>query len=325
MNHHPESIQLFPQRATLAGILTLLMLPTAGAAQEKPGAVEGVVVDRVTGQPVSSAIVAITPTDLAVCTGADGRFKVDAVTAGLHGLAVHAVGYADLVEPKIVVRSGDVTTVTLQLEPAVLSAPAPVQAAGAPPSPHKSKIPFGVGIGMAVERRIAADRNTSDTWGITVLPRFIGYGLGPAVDFPWTETGAVKTLGAAIELGVVRMKPSMVGLMWQQPLAPGLSADIQFVAGYSFNSVAKPERSAAHAQVTVSQAVTDIGNSLTWETRLAVWREAGPRLGLMVAARYLHTRPQLTFADGTQRVWLADRVTLEAGLAVTIIKAPWAR
>jgi Carboxypeptidase regulatory-like domain len=328
MNHHRESIQPLPKRATLAGILTLLMLPTAGAAQEKPGTVEGVVVDRVTGQSVSSAVVAVTPTDLTVCTGADGRFRVDAVTSGRHGLAVHAVGYADRVEPNIVVRPGEVTSVTLQLEPTPSSGPrATVRAAGAPPNTaDKSKLPFGVGIGMAAERRIAADRNASDTWGVTVLPRFIGYGLGPAIDFPWTETGAVETLGsAATELGVIRMKPSMAGVMWQQPLAPGLSADIQFVAGYSFNSVAKPEKRAVRSQVAVPQAVTDIGNSFAWETRLAVWGEVGPRLGLMVAARYLHTRPQFTFADGTPRVWKADRVTLEAGLAFTVIKAPWAR
>jgi hypothetical protein len=328
MNRHRARILLFPKRTMCAGILTLLMLPAAGAAQEEPGAIEGVVVNRVTGQSVSSAVVAVTPTDLAVCTGADGRFRVDAVTSGLHGLAVHAVGYADRVEPHIVVRPGDVTRVTLELDPAPSSGPrAGAQAAGAPPNTaHKSKIPFGVGIGMAAERRIAADRNASATWGVTVLPRFIGYGLGPAIDFPWTETGAVKTLGSgATELGVIRMKPSMAGVMWQQPLAPGLSADIQFVAGYSFNSVAKPEKSAVRSQVAVPQAVTDIGNSFAWETRLAVWREVGPRLGLMVAGRYLHTRPQFTLADGTQRVWKADRVTLEAGLAFTVIKAPWAR
>jgi hypothetical protein len=324
MNRHRARILLFPKRTMCAGILTLLMLPTAGAAQEKPGTIEGVVVDRVTGQSVSSAVVAVTPTDLAVCTG---RFRVDVVTSGLHGLAVHAVGYADRVEPHIVVRPGDVTRVTLQLDPAPSSGPrAGAQAAGVPNTAHKSKIPFGVGIGMAAERRIAADRNASDTWGVTVLPRFIGYGLGPAIDFPWTETGAVKTLGSgATELGVIRMKPSMAGVMWQQPLAPGLSADIQFVAGYSFNSVAKPEKSAGRSQVVVPQSVTDIGNSFAWETRLAVWGEVGPRLGLMVAGRYLHTRPQFTFADRTQRVWKADRVTLEAGLALTVIKAPWAR
>jgi hypothetical protein len=32
---------------------------------------------------------------------------------------------------------------------------------------------------MAAERRIAADRNASDTRGVIVLPRFIGFGLGP--------------------------------------------------------------------------------------------------------------------------------------------------
>jgi hypothetical protein len=84
-----------------------------------------------------------------------------------------------------------------------------------------------------------------------------------------------------------------------QPLAPGLSADIQFVAGYSFNSLAKSDKNAVRAQVAVPQAVTDIGNSFAWETRLALWREVGPRLGLMVAGRYLHTRPEFTFADGT--------------------------
>jgi Carboxypeptidase regulatory-like domain len=141
MNRHRARILLFPKRTMCAGILTLLMLPPAGAAQEKPGTIEGVVVDRVTGQSVSSAVVAVTPTDLTVCTGADGRFRVDVVTSGLHGLAVHAVGYADRVEPHIVVRPGDVTRVTLQLDPAPSSGPrAGAQAAGAPPdTAHKSK------------------------------------------------------------------------------------------------------------------------------------------------------------------------------------------
>src|SRR4029450_9399242 len=141
MNRHRARILLFSKRTMCAGILTLLMLPTAGAAQEKPGTIEGVVVDRVTGQSVSSAVVGVTPTDLAVCTG---RFRVDVVTSGLHGLAVHAVGYADRVEPHIVVRPGDVTRVTLQLDPAPSSGPrAGAQAAGVPNTRHKSKMRFG--------------------------------------------------------------------------------------------------------------------------------------------------------------------------------------
>jgi hypothetical protein len=70
----------------------------------------------------------------------------------------------------------------------------------------------------------------------------------------------------------------MAGAMWQ--LASGLSAEIQFVPGYSFNSVASSDKSAVRAQVAVPQAVTDIGNSFAWETRLALWREMGLHLEL---------------------------------------------
>jgi hypothetical protein len=66
----------------------------------------------------------------------------------------------------------------------------------------------------------------------------------------------------------------MAGTMWQ--LASGLSAEIQFVPGYSFNSVASSEKNVVRDQVAVPQAVTDIGNA--WETRLALCREVGPRL-----------------------------------------------
>jgi hypothetical protein len=69
----------------------------------------------------------------------------------------------------------------------------------------------------------------------------------------------------------------MAGAMWQ--LASGLSAEIQFVPGYSFNSVASSEKNVVRAQVAVPQAVTDIGNSFAWETRLTLCREVGPRLG----------------------------------------------
>jgi hypothetical protein len=97
------------------------------------------------------------------------------------------------------------------------------------------------------------------------------------------------------------------------------------VAGYSFNSAGQAGNSPLRAQVAVLQEVVEVSDSFAWETRLAIWRDLGPRVGFMVAGRYLRTRPRFTFADGTQRVWNADRVTLEAGLAFTLIKAPWAR
>jgi hypothetical protein len=99
----------------------------------------------------------------------------------------------------------------------------------------------------------------------------------------------------------------MAGAMWQ--LASGLSAEIQFVPGYSFNSVASSKKNVVRAQVAVPQAVTDIGNIFAWETRLALCREVGPRLGRPDGRRtvYAHAALVHTFADGTHRVWKADR------------------
>jgi hypothetical protein len=92
------------------------------------------------------------------------------------------------------------------------------------------------------------------------------------------------------------------------------------------------QRSVDHAgskplkvQLAVPQAVTRVDDSFAWEPRLALWYDVGSRVGLMVAARYMHTRPALTFADGSQHAWKADRFTIEAGLTFTLIQAPWAR
>ncbi len=192
--------------------------------------------------------------------------------------------------------------------------------------PRRKGLPFGLGIGLSVERRMASDPSSSDVWGVAPLPRFIARGLGPAFSFSRIDAGAVNARAeGSTELGVVRIKPVMAGLVWQQPLGKRTSAEMHVVAGYAFNSAGKPGRKPLAAQVAVPQAVVDVDDSFAWETRLALWRDLGPRLGVMVGARYLHTRPRFTFADGSARAWRADRVTLEAGLAFTLIKAPWDR
>ena len=195
-----------------------------------------------------------------------------------------------------------------------------------PAERHKELIAVGFGIGLSGERRIASDPNASDVWGIAMFPRFIARGLGPAFDFPWTKTGVVNRLRSeSPELGVIQMKPAMGGLAWQKEFGTNLSAVFQVVAGYSFNSVAASGQHPLRAEVAVPQAVVDVGDSFAWETQLSLWRELAPRIGFMVSGRYLHTRPRFTFADGSERIWRGDRVTLGAGLAFTLIKAPWMR
>jgi len=208
------------------------------------------------------------------------------------------------------VRSGDLVTITLELEPR---------------SERRKKMPFGFGIGIAGERRIASDPDTSDEWGLALLPRFIRRGLAPACTLRWTRTGMRIPGGELAELGVLRMKPTMVGVILQEPVAKRVWSEIQIVAGYSFNSTAPSAEKLLKPHVAVPQAVADVSYSVAWEARLAIWREVGPRVGMMVAARYLHNRPQLTFADRSEHSWNADRLTLEAGLALTLIKAPAAR
>jgi hypothetical protein len=195
-----------------------------------------------------------------------------------------------------------------------------------PAKAQQPRVPVGLGIGMAAERRIASDANASDVWGIALFPRFIARGFGPAFDLSWTSTGIVNALGSgSAEVGVIRMKAAMGGVAWQKMVGKRISPQIEFIAGYSFNSAEPSGNHSLRAQVAVPQPVIDVGDSFAWQTRAAIWRELGPRIGFVAAARYLHTRPRFTFADGTERVWTGDRITLQAGLAFTLIKAPWAR
>src|SRR5262245_16722365 len=163
MNRTSTAIHLFRIDSIVAcGALSLWLVPTVVVAQEELGALEGAVFDRVTGQAVSAAVVAVRPSDLAVQTDQYGRFKVDAVTSGVHDLAIHAVGYADLLQPNIVVSAGRVTNVTVQLDPLPGSTLRTTHSTNAHTSPpNKSKVPFGFGVGMAAERRITSDQNSS--------------------------------------------------------------------------------------------------------------------------------------------------------------------
>jgi hypothetical protein len=117
----------------------------------------------------------------------------------------------------------------------------------------------------------------------------------------------------------------MVRLEWQQPLGPRTTAELHLVGGYAFNSTGKPGKEPLDARVAVGTAVDHVDNSFAWEARLALWHDVSSRIGLMAGVRYLRTRPELALADGSQRTWKADRVTLQAGVAFTLLKAPWQR
>jgi hypothetical protein len=92
------------------------------------------------------------------------------------------------------------------------------------------------------------------------------------VNLSWTDTSVVNRLGSSsTELGVIRLKPTMVGVLWQEPIGKQTSVEIQVVAGYSFNSVGQSGKEPLRAQLVVQQGVLDVDDSL-----VSVFRRKGP-------------------------------------------------
>jgi hypothetical protein len=50
-----------------------------------------------------------------------------------------------------------------------------------------------------------------------------------------------------------------------------------------------------------------------------MWENARPGVDI-TGISYLHIRPRLTFADGSSRVWNADRLRAELGIAFTVFQ-----
>jgi TonB-linked SusC/RagA family outer membrane protein len=72
--------------------IAMLLLPSLGMAQGQ-GAVQGVVVDSASGQPIASAQVTVVGTSLGTFTSAQGRFRIDGVPMGTHTVRARRIGY----------------------------------------------------------------------------------------------------------------------------------------------------------------------------------------------------------------------------------------
>lgn len=80
--------------ALLGAVLALAFGADRAAAQS--AVVAGVVVDATTGQPLGGVSIAIQGTDLRTASGADGRFILRRVPAGVQVVEVSSIGYATL-------------------------------------------------------------------------------------------------------------------------------------------------------------------------------------------------------------------------------------
>jgi uncharacterized protein (TIGR02145 family) len=86
------------------------------AVEQDTGSIYGVVSDKATGYPVSSAEVALSPSGEQTVTDARGLYEFVDLEAGNYRLHVSKAGYADLVNYSIKVEAGEDTEGNLQIE-----------------------------------------------------------------------------------------------------------------------------------------------------------------------------------------------------------------
>jgi hypothetical protein len=107
----------------LALVFALALNRTAAAGAEQDardvGMIEGEVVARDTRRPVVGSVVIVEGTSLTALVDADGRFRIEQVSAAVHILRAEGPGYLPLSSVEIKVPANRSITVVLELERAV--------------------------------------------------------------------------------------------------------------------------------------------------------------------------------------------------------------
>jgi hypothetical protein len=93
--------------------------PESAAPPDPPanGWIEGIVLDQPTQRPIASAVVVLDLTGASAVTGADGRFKIDAVPGGIQTIRIEARGYEPVSSPELRVSPRRATTVSIDMAP----------------------------------------------------------------------------------------------------------------------------------------------------------------------------------------------------------------
>jgi outer membrane receptor protein involved in Fe transport len=104
----------------LASLALGMMVSSLRAQTVAPsGLVDGTVRAGPTQQPIANATIRVGGSELAVVSGADGRFRLRA-PAGIVRLEVRAIGFAPIVRSDVVVSVGKPTTVVIELQPRIV-------------------------------------------------------------------------------------------------------------------------------------------------------------------------------------------------------------
>ncbi|MGH7752850.1 MAG: carboxypeptidase-like regulatory domain-containing protein, partial [Gemmatimonadales bacterium] len=101
--------------------LAVPVLPDAGAAQGRAGAITGRVTAEDTGQPLAGVSVSVVGTPLGAVSAQDGRYAITGVAPGTYQLLTSLIGYAQHSVARVAVQAGTGVTVDVRLRPQAIS------------------------------------------------------------------------------------------------------------------------------------------------------------------------------------------------------------
>ena len=110
----PVSLSVW--RACVAAALLAGVVPALAQEANRTGSVRGQVLDAVTRQPLAGAAVVVLDRGLATVTGAEGRFTLIGVPAGLHRVQIVLIGCESAILHDVVVRPNRVTPLAVELD-----------------------------------------------------------------------------------------------------------------------------------------------------------------------------------------------------------------
>jgi hypothetical protein len=189
----------------------------------------------------------------------------------------------------------------------------------------------GLAIGPGIGWQRYADQVSGRETAPTVVGGFFrGSKLGPESKAGFVPTFkvtlfpnkvfAVAADPAATVLGTIRLRPMMVGLGWFHPLGRAVSLRLTGLGGWSFNGLGDVEDPKRRPELQVASAPTAVGSNVTWETSAKLWYALSPGVSFITGGSFIQARPELTFANGTSRVWNADHVRIDTGVAFTVFR-----
>jgi hypothetical protein len=117
-----------------------IFLQTPLPAAELKGTINGLVVDQATQQPLPGANLVLLDLKIGTTTGADGRFVLAGVPLSNHRIRVSMIGYKEHIRADVIVRSGRITTVEIQLSQQVLDMRETVIEAGYFSAPEEKSV-----------------------------------------------------------------------------------------------------------------------------------------------------------------------------------------